>query len=236
MRLLQASLALFVLCAPASAQLTTTPGPGGIPIAPGVAPQGFTPGGKSFGGVEISPGRAARDIPMYREGPGDVPVLVVPERRQGKRRGKQSSDLGLDPGCGGGASCLPRNLQLTIGSREREPGSAPEPGKTINSIRELFAALNACWEPPPGDQAEAGMQMSVRFSFRRSGELFAPPFVTYSKRGVAAETKQTFRKAIDASLERCGKLSFSKKFGAAIAGRPINARFVDDRGGKADSR
>lgn len=236
MRLLQASLALFVLCAPASAQLTTTPGPGGIPIAPGAAPHGYTPGGKSFGGVEISPGRAARDIPMYREGPGDVPVLVVPEKPKRSQRGGKSSDLGLDPGCRSAASCLPQNLQLTIGSREREPGTAPEPGKVINSIRELFAALNTCWEPPASDQSKAGMQMSVRFSFRQSGELFAPPFVTYSMRGVSVETKQAFRKAVDAALGRCGKLSFSERFGAAIAGRPISARFVDDRGSRTDAR
>lgn len=96
MRLFAGSLtfAWVVLIVPASAQLTSTPGPGGVPISPGLAPQGFTPGGKSFGGVEISPGPAARDIPMYRQAPGDVPVLVVPEpKRQGKRRRKRGSAL-----------------------------------------------------------------------------------------------------------------------------------------------
>jgi hypothetical protein len=235
MRLSAASLALALLGVPASAQLTTTPGPGGIPIAPGAAPHGYTPGGKSFGGVEISPGPAARDIPTYRKGPGDVPVLVVPEKRQGKRRGRKRSDVGIESGCGG-ASCLPQNLQLTIESREREPGRAPAPDAIISSIRELFAALNACWEPPARDDVEAGMQMSVRFSFRRTGELVAPPFVTYSTRGVTDEAKQVFRKAIDAAFDRCGKLAFSKRFGAAIAGRPISARFVDDRASQAGSR
>jgi hypothetical protein len=235
MRLSAASLALALLGVPASAQLTTTPGPGGIPIAPGAAPHGYTPGGKSFGGVEISPGPAARDIPIYRKGPGDVPVLVVPEKRQGKRRGRKRSDVGIESGCGG-ASCLPQNLQLTIESRERERGRAPAADAIINSIKELFAALNACWEPPARDDVEAGMQMSVRFSFRRTGELVAPPFVTYSTRGVTDEAKQVFRKAIDAAFGRCGKLAFSKRFGAAIAGRPISVRFVDDRASQAGSR
>jgi hypothetical protein len=76
----------------------------------------------------------------------------------------------------------------------------------------------------------------VRFSFRRTGELVAPPFVTYSTRGVTDEAKQVFRKAIDAAFDRCGKLAFSKRFGAAIAGRPISARFVDDRASQAGSR
>lgn len=245
MRLSTTSLAVSVCCAvvlavsalwaPARAQLTTTPGPGGIPIAPGAPVGGYTPGGKSFGGVEISPGRAARDVPMYRDGPGDVPVLVVPDKGRGKR-GKQESTLRTDAGCPGGTACLPRNLALTITSRAREPGRAPAPDVTIDTIGELFAALRGCWEPPAADQSEAAMQMTVRFSFRRTGELFAPPVVTYSTRGVAADRKQAFRQAIDAALGRCGRLSFSEKFSAAIAGRPISVRFVDDRAGRAGAR
>jgi hypothetical protein len=57
---------------PAFAQMTTTPGPGGIPIALGSPIAGYTPGGIGPGGVEISPGPAARGIPMYRTGPGGV--------------------------------------------------------------------------------------------------------------------------------------------------------------------
>ncbi|RAI25930.1 hypothetical protein CH338_31030, partial [Rhodoplanes elegans] len=39
----------------ARAQLTTTPGPGGIPIAPGAPVQGWTPGGVGIGGGRIAP-------------------------------------------------------------------------------------------------------------------------------------------------------------------------------------
>ena len=70
----------LALCGSAVAQLTTTPGPGGIPIAPGAPLGGYTPGGVGLGGVEVAPGRAARGVPMYREGPGGVRVLV----RKGK--------------------------------------------------------------------------------------------------------------------------------------------------------
>lgn len=73
---------LIALCAPAAAQLTTTPGPGGIPIAPGAPLGGYTPGGVGLGGVEVAPGRAARGVPVYRKGPGGVRVLV----RTGKRK------------------------------------------------------------------------------------------------------------------------------------------------------
>lgn len=97
MRLSAVSVAflLSVMIVPARAQLTETPGPGGIPIAPGAAPNGFTPGGKSFGGVDIAPGPAARDIPMYRQGPGDVPVIIAPEEpRKGKSKGRRKRNRG----------------------------------------------------------------------------------------------------------------------------------------------
>ena len=59
--------------------------------------------------------------------------------------------------------------------------------------------------------------------------MIAPPFVTYATPGTKTETKQVYRHAINASLERCAPLPFSKAFGAAIAGRPISIRYVDDR-------
>jgi hypothetical protein len=83
LRLVEMSVLFSVaLCAPTAAQLTTTPGPGGIPIAPGAPLGSYTPGGVGLGGVEVAPGRAARGVPVYRKGPGGVRVLV----RTGKRK------------------------------------------------------------------------------------------------------------------------------------------------------
>jgi hypothetical protein len=221
----------IALCVPAAAQLTTTPGPGGIPIAPGAPLGGYTPGGIGLGGVEIGPGRAARSVPMYREGPGGVPVLVHPD---GSPDGRDSV-VRRDPGCLG-AQCLPQSLLLTISSRTAEEPKAPSPDKTIDSLEGLFAALRACWGPPTPEQAREGMQMSVRFSFRRTGDLMGPPFTTYTTPGTATEVRKLYREAIDATLERCQGLNFSKSFGRAVAGRPISVRFVDDRTIKSDAR
>jgi hypothetical protein len=71
--------------------------------------------------------------------------------------------------------------------------------------------------------------MSVRFSFKRTGDIVAPPFVTYTTPGTKADTKQVYRGAINAALARCAPLPLSKSFSAAIAGRPISIRYVDDR-------
>jgi hypothetical protein len=119
--------------------------------------------------------------------------------------------------------------RLTIHTRAAQADGARAPQGPINTIGEMFAALRACWEPPPLRESLPGMQMSVRFSFKRSGELVAPPRVTYTRSDADPEVKRSYGRAIDAALERCTPMPFSKEMGGAIAGRPISIRFVDDR-------
>ena len=71
--------------------------------------------------------------------------------------------------------------------------------------------------------------MSVRFSFKRSGEIIARPRLTYSTAGVAADTRAAYLKAINASLDACLPLKFTGGLGGALAGRPIAIRYVDNR-------
>jgi hypothetical protein len=120
-----------------------------------------------------------------------------------------------------------QSLRFAVNSRGGENGRAPE--GPINSLRELFAALRACWEPPPLSEAFRGMQMSVRFSFKRTGELVGAPRVTYTSTEADAETRRIYGRAVDAAIGRCTPMPFSKEMGAAVAGRPIAIRFVDDR-------
>jgi hypothetical protein len=104
----------------------------------------------------------------------------------------------------------------------------------IDSIDDLFAALRMCWEPPAREQAREGVQMTVRFSFKRGGDLMAPPFVTYTTPGTEPATRRVYQAAINAALDRCTPLRFSGSFSAAIAGRPLSIRYVDDRTMRAD--
>jgi hypothetical protein len=129
-----------------------------------------------------------------------------------------------------------QNLQLTIHSRAAEPtpvaAAAPEDNKDaprLNTIRDMFAALRACWVPPAKGDSRAGTQMSVRLSFKRNGEPVGPPRVTYVTPGTAADVRKTYLDAITAALERCTPLPFSRGLGGALAGRPIAIRFIDDR-------
>ena len=99
----------------------------------------------------------------------------------------------------------------------------------VATIREMFAALRACWVPPPRDEARHGMEYTVRFALKRDGEIIAPPRVTYSSHDAPAAVRDLYRDAVNAALSRCTPLHFSKGMGGAIAGRPIAIRFVDKR-------
>lgn len=123
------------------------------------------------------------------------------------------------------------NLQLTIQSvpPKDDADKYRKPDHDLDSIGDLFAALRSCWSPPLADTAREGMQMSVRFSFKRSGEIISPPRVTFATAGIPADTRNTYLKAINASLEGCMPLKFTEGLGGALAGRPIAIRYVDNR-------
>jgi len=123
------------------------------------------------------------------------------------------------------------NLQLTIETVPPHDDAAKyqKPDHDLDTLGDLFAELRSCWSPPPADAAHEGMQMSVRFSFKRSGEMIGPPRMTYATAGVTADVRDTYLKAINASLDGCLPLKFSGGLGGAIAGRPIAIRYVDNR-------
>ena len=123
------------------------------------------------------------------------------------------------------------NLQLTIQTVPPEQDAAKyrKPDHDLDNIGDLFAALRSCWSPPPEDTAREGMQMSIRFSFKRSGEMIGAPRVTFATAGVPADTRATYLKAINASLGACLPLKFTNGLGGALAGRPIAIRYVDNR-------
>jgi len=102
-------------------------------------------------------------------------------------------------------------------------------GKELNTIRDVFNALRECWVPPPESEARAGMQMSVRFSFKNNGEIISSPRVTYKSPDAPPEAISKYHNAIMEALNRCTPLPFTRGLGNAVAGRPIAIRFVDDR-------
>jgi hypothetical protein len=130
-----------------------------------------------------------------------------------------------------------QDLRLTIESADSHAPSMKMDSRDdpdaadhkLDTLHAMFDALRACWVPPASDEARPGMQMSVRFAFKRSGRIIATPRVTYVSPGAPPETREVYLHAITAALERCTPLPLSEGLGRAVAGRPIAIRFVDDR-------
>ena len=123
------------------------------------------------------------------------------------------------------------NLQVTIQSQPSQDDATKyqKPDHDLNTIGDLFAALRSCWSPPPADAAREGMQMSVLFSFKKSGTTIAPPRMTFATQDAPADIRNAYLKAINASLSNCEPFKFTAGLGGAIAGRPIMIRYVDNR-------
>ena len=147
--------------------------------------------------------------------------------------------------------CFPRylppigqDLRLTVVSTD-ENDAASKPGgdadkdgvnagktgdeKPVDSISEMYDTLRSCWIPPPKNSARHGMEYTVRFAFKRDGEIIAPPRVTYSSHDAPDEVRNVYRDAANAALARCTPLHLSNGMAGAVAGRPIAIRFLDNR-------
>jgi hypothetical protein len=119
----------------------------------------------------------------------------------------------------------------TVGGDGNDTDGSPPPSTEhkLNTIMEMYGALRKCWIPPAQDEARPGMQMSVRLSFKRTGEIIGPPRVTYTSPDAPPEARTLYHDAITQALERCAPMPFSAGLGGAVAGRPINIRYVDNR-------
>ena len=99
----------------------------------------------------------------------------------------------------------------------------------INTLKDVIAALRACWAPPPMDQSRPGMEITVQVSFRRDGELLGHPRITFESAGASDDERLAYRIAVAKMLKRCAPLPFTDALGNAIAGRPLTVRFIDNR-------
>ena len=73
------------------------------------------------------------------------------------------------------------------------------------------------------------MQITVQMSFRRNGELFGKPRITFESVGATDDERLAYRTAVAEMLKRCSRLPFTDGLGNAVAGRPFTMQFTDDR-------
>jgi hypothetical protein len=122
-----------------------------------------------------------------------------------------------------------QDLRLTI-RIGREDDAQGRSGDEIDTIHTLFAALRTCPVGPPPDAARWGMQMTLRFSLDRGGNIIGAPRVTYATHGIASQQRETYYNAIVAGLGRRTPFHLSNGMGGAVAGRPLIVRYIETRG------
>jgi len=125
------------------------------------------------------------------------------------------------------AACL--ISAMSASALAQDAGAAKRPAASLNTIAQVFAALEACWVPPGLEQARAGMQITVLVSFKRSGEVLGQPRITYETPEASDEQRASYRVAMAEALRRCTPLPFTEALGNALAGRPMTLRFIDNR-------
>ena len=119
---------------------------------------------------------------------------------------------------------LPQQLNGIV----RGSTSVTESGR-IDRIAGVFRAVRACWRPPASGDGPTGMELTVRLSFKRSGEVLGRPRITYYKAAGDKAFQDRFARSVLSAFERCTPLPLTTALGSAIAGRPFTFRFMDDR-------
>jgi hypothetical protein len=102
------------------------------------------------------------------------------------------------------------------------------PKGTLNTMADIQQALRACWQWPPKSEARSGMELTVRVSFKRNGEIFGA-LITFQTANVSEEERAIYHRALLAALSRCSPLPLSESLGEAIAGRPLTFHIHDTR-------
>jgi hypothetical protein len=110
---------------------------------------------------------------------------------------------------------------------DTQPGGPAIEGP-LNTIKDVQDAIKKCWIWPAAADISSGMDITIIVSFRRNGEIFGGR-VTYQTPNVSEQERSIYAVALAATIKRCSPLPLSDSLGGAIAGRPFNFRFIDNR-------
>ena len=94
----------------------------------------------------------------------------------------------------------------------------------LDTLKDVFAKLYSCWQPPSYSRAEP-MDITVVVSFNRAGAILGQPKITYESGNPSENDRIAYRIAVMETLQRCTPLSFTEGLGGAVAGRPFAVTF-----------
>ena len=119
----------------------------------------------------------------------------------------------------------PLSLPQTLRGTVQVPAAGGE-GAPIDTLRDLYPALAACWRPPDGLAKFELTEITVRFSLRRDGSLVGAPRITFARTPGDERARALLTEAALIAIRRCTPARITQDLGGAIAGRPIALRFI----------
>ncbi|NEU11449.1 hypothetical protein G3T14_04825 [Methylobacterium sp. BTF04] len=104
----------------------------------------------------------------------------------------------------------------------------PVPAGTgaIDTLKDLYPALAACWEVPAGLGRFERTEITARFSLRSDGSVIGTPRVTFASQSPDSRARAVLTQATLEAIRRCTPVRVTPALGGAIAGRPIALRFT----------
>jgi hypothetical protein len=110
----------------------------------------------------------------------------------------------------------------------QQPRGASAPKGPLNTLADVERAIRGCWQWPPVSAIKTGMELTVRLSFKRNGEIFGAR-ITYQSQNVSPEERNLYYRALVDAIGRCSPLPVLPSLGQAIAGRAFYFHFEDSR-------
>ncbi len=101
------------------------------------------------------------------------------------------------------------------------PPAPVDRGHPLDRLDEIAQLLSKCLQLPPTAESQPGMELALRFAFKRNGELVADPRFTYTTHEAPENVKAAYHAAALDMLRRCTPLPVTDQFGGAIAGQPL---------------
>lgn len=124
------------------------------------------------------------------------------------------------------ATAVAAQAQIQAPAQTQPPAAhGPGPGgPPANTLKEVFDKFRGCWKPPSPAVASP-MDLTVRFSFNRSGEIMGKPRITYELATATDNDRLAYRIAVMEALQRCSPMPFTETMAGAIAGYPLVIHF-----------
>jgi hypothetical protein len=127
-----------------------------------------------------------------------------------------------------GSPTLRDSLHSTVQSSDGMAHARPitaGPG-AIDTLKDLYPALAACWEVPAGLGRFERTEITARFSLRSDGSVIGTPRVTFASQSPDSRARAVLTQATLEAIRRCTPVRVTPALGGAIAGRPIALRFI----------